>query len=82
MTQLLCTFNFFNILGFQSKASSSIYPPWPGWPASPGGLEIFTSSELMEESDLDESEKSEPGGASEGVESQVEQLGLLNVTWV
>lgn len=90
VTQLSRTFNFLYILGFQSRASSSVYPPRPGRPASPGGLGIFATSESVEESesdnseesDPDESERSEAGGESEGVESQVERLGRLNVTWV
>jgi hypothetical protein len=55
------TFNFLNAFGSQSRATSKLYPPRPGHPASPAGLGIVESSESVEESESI-SEASEPDG--------------------
>jgi hypothetical protein len=55
--QMLMT-SFLNALGFQSRATSRVYPPWPSRPGSPGGFGIspFTSGD---ESDANDSEVSD-----------------------
>jgi hypothetical protein len=79
----LRTLNFAYALGFQSKASRSVYPPRPGRPGSPAGLGIFEPSdkstleveESLSEKELKELEESEGGGVRELERVEVALLG-------